>query len=61
MLDAGCKTIEISPNLGDLEWAEGAMALSDGLKVEVRVERTPSGAPKVAYKTPNGVKVILRK
>ena len=60
VLDAGCKTIEISPCLGDLEWAEGAMALPNGLKVEVRVERTPSGEPKVTYKAPDGVKVILR-
>ena len=61
VLDAGCKTIEISPSLGDLEWAEGAMALPNDLKVEVRVERTPSGVPKVTYKAPDGVKVILCK
>ena len=61
VLDAGCKTIEISPNLGDLEWAEGAMALPCGGKVEVRVERSADGRLKVGYKAPEGVKVVLGK
>ena len=42
-LDTGCKTIEVKPFLGDLEWAEGAMALPDGGCVKVRAERRADG------------------
>ena len=37
------------------------LVLPNGLKVEVRVERTPSGASNVTYKAPEGVKVIFCK
>ena len=46
-LDVGCKTIEVTPDLGDLEWAEGAMALPDGRKVAVRVESVADGTLRV--------------
>ncbi len=61
VVDPVAGTVEISPDLGDLEWAEGAMALPCGGKVEVRVERSADGRLKVGYKAPEGVKVVLGK
>ena len=43
----GCKTYEVKPFLGDLEWAEGSMALPDGRFAFVRVERGADGQPVV--------------
>ena len=43
----GCKTHEVKPFLGDLDWAEGAMALPDGRRVFVRVEKGVDGHPVV--------------
>lgn len=57
----GCKTIEVKPDLGDLEWAEGAMALPDGGKIEVRAERGENGVPRVSVNAPEGVAVVVRR
>ena len=56
-LDVGCRTVEVKPFLGDLAWAEGAMALPNGEAVKVRVEAT-GGAPKVDVQAPGWVKVV---
>lgn len=57
-LDVGCKTIEVKPDLGDLEWAEGAMALPGGRSVRVRVSRRRDGTFKVEADAPDGIKVV---
>lgn len=57
-LDVGSRTIAVKPDLGDLEWAEGAMALPEGGKVEVRVERNADGTSKLTVKAPPGIRVI---
>lgn len=41
VLEPGCKTVEIRPNLGDLEWAEGTFP-------------TPYGEIKISHKKVNG-------
>ena len=56
-LTAGCASVEVRPCLGDLEWAEGAMALPNGAAVRVRVERGPDGAPQVTVAAPVGVEI----
>ena len=43
----GCRTYEVKPFLGDLDWAEGSMALPDGRCVSIRIERDAEGRPKV--------------
>ena len=58
-LDVGCKTIDVKPNLGDLEWAEGAMALPGGRSVRVRVSRRRDGTLKVEVDAPDGIKVVV--
>ncbi len=42
-LDTGRRHVEVRPFLGDLNWAEGAMALPDGSSVRVRAEKTSNG------------------
>ena len=58
-LGVGCRTVEIKPDLGDLEWAEGAMALPGGRKIEVRVRRMANGEVKTTVSAPPDV-VVLR-
>ena len=58
-LDVGCRTVQVKPNLGDLQWAEGAMALPGGRSVSVRVERGLDGRPVVVkVDAPADVKVV---
>lgn len=59
-LDAGCKTVSVSPSLGDLDWAEGAMALPCGGKVSVRAWRDGSGRVMKRVNAPEGVIIISR-
>ena len=58
-LDVGCRIIEVKPDLGDLEWAEGAMALPGGRSVRVRVSRCRDGTLKVEVDAPDGIKVVV--
>ena len=57
-LDVGSKTVEVKPFLGDLEWAEGAMALPDGRKVEVRANRLKDGKVSVKISASADVKIV---
>ncbi len=56
-LDIGCRTIEVAPDLGDLDWAEGAMALPGGGKIEVRAERGSDGKVSFSIKAPQRITV----
>ena len=58
LLDAG--VVEVKPNLGDLAWAEGAMALPGGRRIEVRAERTAEGPPRVTVNAPPDVKCDVK-
>ena len=57
-LATGCRKVEVKPFLGDLAWAEGAMALPGGRAVKVRVTRGPDGSPKVEVDAPPDVEVV---
>ena len=57
-LDVGCRTVAVKPFLGDLAWAEGAMALPGGQTVKVRAEKRQDGALDVRVDAPPGVKVV---
>ena len=56
-LDVGCKRVEVRPFLGDLAWAEGAMALPGGGSVKVRAEKRPDGSVSVSVEAPDQVTV----
>ena len=57
-LEPGCKKVEIRPFLGDLDWAEGAMALPDGNAVKVRVEKTADGSVLTTVDAPDGIEIV---
>ena len=58
ILEPGCRAVEVKPFLGDLAWAEGAMALPDGGAVKVRVEKAADGAPKTSVEAPDWVRIV---
>ena len=55
--EAGCKTIRIQPNLGDLEWVEGTYPTPMGV-VKIRHEKQANGKIKSTIDAPKGVKVL---
>ena len=57
-LDVGCRTVEVKPFLGDLAWAEGAMALPTGECLAVRVEKGADGGLETKVSAPAWVKVL---
>lgn len=57
-VSAGCRKVEVRPFLGDLDWAEGAMALPDGSAVRVRVEKKADGSVNIKADAPDGIEVI---
>ena len=56
-VSVGCRRVEVKPFLGDLGWAEGAMALPDGRAVHVRVERRADGSVRTVVDAPEDVTV----
>ncbi|WP_207427208.1 alpha-L-rhamnosidase C-terminal domain-containing protein [Pedobacter sp. SYSU D00535] len=57
IMEPGCKTVKIQPNLGDLEWVEGTYPTPSGL-ISVRHTRLKDGSIKSEIKAPQGIKVI---
>jgi len=56
----GCRVIEVSPFLGNLDWAEGAMALPGGRVVSVRASRRQDGNLDVSVDAPPDVQVVRK-
>jgi alpha-L-rhamnosidase len=57
VLEPGCKTIRIQPNLGDLKWVEGTFPTPMGV-VKIRHEKGADGKIKSVIDAPKGVKVV---
>lgn len=57
VVEPGCKTIRIQPNLGDLTWVEGTYPTPMGV-VKIRHEKQADGSIKSAIEAPKGVKVL---
>ena len=57
-LDVGCRHVEVDPFLGDLEWAEGAMALPTGEAVKVKARKRSDGSLDVNVDAPEWVDVV---
>lgn len=55
--DAGCKTLRITPHLGDLEWAEGTFPTPLGV-VYIKHVKGADGKTVSTVKAPAGIKVI---
>jgi len=58
VVEAGCKTIKISPHIGDLEWVKGTYPTPMGI-LTVEHKKMPDGSVQTKYKEPEGVKIIL--
>ena len=56
ILEPGGAVVEVKPFLGDLGWAEGALATAKG-PVKVRVDKDSDGKLKVKVDAPKGVRV----
>ena len=54
-LDVECRRVEVRPFLGDLDWAEGAMALPTGDAIRVHVERECDGKADVQVSAPESL------
>lgn len=57
VLEPGCKTIKIQPNLGDLNWVEGSFPTPMGV-VKIRHEKLADGKIKSTIDAPKGVKIV---
>ena len=57
IVDAGCKTLRITPHLGDLEWAEGTFPTPLGV-VYIKHVKGADGKIVSTVKAPDGIKVI---
>lgn len=57
VVEPGCKTIRIKPNLGDLTWAEGTFPTPFGV-VKIRHEKQANGNIVSKIDAPKGVKVL---
>ena len=57
VMEPGCKTIRISPQLGDLQWVEGAFPTPQGV-VYIKHTKGADGKVKSDIKAPKGVKII---
>jgi hypothetical protein len=55
----GCREVAVEPFLGDLEWAEGALATPFG-PVKVSVRKMPDGSLKTDVCAPKEVKIVRR-
>ncbi|MCD8193958.1 MAG: alpha-L-rhamnosidase [Tannerellaceae bacterium] len=57
ILEPGCKTIKIAPNLGDLEFAEGTYPTPLGI-VRVKHVKQPDGSIHSEIDAPEGIRII---
>ena len=55
-LEPGCKRVRVAPQLGRLNWVEGAYPTPQG-PIRVRHERRPDGSIRSEIQAPKGVKV----
>lgn len=54
--EAGCRTLRIEPNLGDLAWAEGTYPTPHG-SVKIRLERREDGLIATSVQAPSSVTI----
>ncbi|BBE16159.1 alfa-L-rhamnosidase [Aquipluma nitroreducens] len=60
VLEPGCKTIRIKPNLGDLKWVRGTFPTPYGI-LSVSHQRMDDGQVKTSYQAPKEINVLLEK
>ena len=58
VIEPGCKTLRITPHLGNLEWAEGAFPTPQGI-VTVKHTKGKDGKVHTEVKAPEGVQIDI--
>ena len=58
VIEPGCKTLRITPHLGNLEWAEGAFPTPQGI-VTVKHTKGKDGKVHTEVKAPEGVQIYI--
>ena len=56
-VEPGCKTIKVTPHLGNLNWAEGTFPTPQGI-VKIKVTKDANGKAVPQVEAPAGVKVV---
>ena len=57
VVEPGCKTIRINPQLGDLQWVEGTFPTPFGV-LHIKHTKAADGKVKSEIKAPKGVRII---
>ena len=57
IVEPGCKTVRVQPNLGDLQWVEGTFPTPHGI-IKIRHEKQPDGTIKSAIDAPDNIRII---
>ena len=57
ILEPGCRTVQVKPQLGNLEWVEGDYPTPEG-KIHLRHEKQPDGNVKSRIDAPRSIKII---
>ena len=60
VVEPGCKTVNINPNLGDLQWVEGSFPTPYG-QISVRHEKQPDGRIKSEIRAPKAIHIHTNK
>ena len=60
IVDAGCRTLRITPHLGSLSWAEGTFPTPFGT-VSIRHDRLADGSVAAKIDAPKGIRIIKPK
>lgn len=60
IVDAGCRTLRITPHLGSLSWAEGTFPTPFGT-VSIRHDRLADGSVATKIDAPKGIRIIKSK
>jgi alpha-L-rhamnosidase len=60
IIEPGCRTIKIEPNLGDLEWAEGTYPTPHGI-IRIRHEKAKDGTTVSTVQAPDTIRIVYRK
>lgn len=57
VLEPGCRTIRVEPNLGDLKWVEGTYPTPYGT-ISLKHEKLENGEIKTTYSAPEGITIV---
>ena len=57
-VEPGCKAVRVDPFLGDLDWAEGSLALPTGEAVRIRVTKNADGSLTADVNAPDWVRIV---